>query len=296
MNHIFSLSKPLVNFSHLSIRAANSSYRHFTRLAYKNIPGLIYIPDFLNEKSQQDLLKHSLILQSKIAEISTSASAYKSKSHNLNKDRFYKLLNLQDLPGRKINAQRFEDYGDTGHELTYFMHNHNIPAFIQELLIPRIEELDVVKKLKLYTAAQLQPFDWRFTFNIYNYSHARQPGFDWHTDIPANGDITSITTLLSSTDFELRKQSEPEITYSVPLSPGSIVLLSEEVRWGWEHRVVPQAHDFTVPQNMISRISLVLGCKRDEGQAQIREAFYPLNKRSSISNPDLAIYRLFQSF
>ena len=221
------------------------------------IPGLVYQPNFLTENVQQSLYAQALCLHDKICIHREGASFHKSQGHNLPFERHYRLLCFEDTPGRKINAQNFVDYGSPGHELTYFINNQNIPSFIHEGLISRINQLEPIQAL----ASQIEnPLNWRFTFNVYKEDGAKQAGFDWHKDIATNGEITSITTIFGNATFQIRPEDKTSYsaTYSLPLTAGSIVLLSGDSRWKWEHRVLSQETSAT---GGIGRISLVLGCR-----------------------------------
>jgi alkylated DNA repair dioxygenase AlkB len=221
------------------------------------IPGLVYQPDFLTKNTQQSLYAQAIQLHDKISTHREGAPVYKSQGHNLPFERHYKLLYFEDMPRRKINAQNFGDYGSPGHELTYFINNQNIPDFIHKELITRIRQMAPVQTL----ASQSEtPLNWRFTFNVYKEEGAKQAGFDWHKDIGTNGEITSITTIFGNATFEIRPEDKTSYsaTYSLPLTSGSIVLLSGDSRWKWEHRVLSQE---TSAISGIGRISLVLGCR-----------------------------------
>lgn len=221
------------------------------------IPGLVYQPDFLEENSRQSLCDQALQLHDKICTHRKGASMYKSQGHNLPFKKHYNLLHFEDILERKINAQHFVDYGGPGHELTYFINNQNVPNFIHEGLINRVSQIAPIQAL----ASQSEtPLNWRFTFNVYKEEGSKQAGFDWHKDIASNGEITSITTLFGAAIFQIRPEDKTSYsaTYSLPLPPGSTVVLSGESRWKWEHRVLSKESGV---ENSIGRISLVLGCK-----------------------------------
>eukprot|EP01098_Paradermamoeba_levis_P003959 TRINITY_DN1740_c0_g1_i1.p1 TRINITY_DN1740_c0_g1~~TRINITY_DN1740_c0_g1_i1.p1 ORF type:complete len:185 (-),score=46.77 TRINITY_DN1740_c0_g1_i1:260-814(-) len=155
------------------------------------IPGLIFIPDFVDHQTQQKLVQHSFDLKSKIIKRAEAANVYKSQGHNLLKERLYKLLYVEDgtkeEPMRRINAQHFTNYGDQGHDLTYFIDNKNIPNFVKEALVPRLEALEVVKSIN-----HDGPLNWRLTLNTYEKNETvAQAGFGWHKDIAVNGVVTS---------------------------------------------------------------------------------------------------------
>ena len=215
------------------------------------------ILSFLSENARQSLYNQALRLHDKICTHREGATFYKSQQHNLPFERHYRLLHFDDIPGRKINAQNFVDYGGRGHELTYFINNENIPSFVHRELISHISRMEPVQNL---AAKKSTPLNWRFTFNVYKEQDAKQAGFGWHKDIAANGDITSITSIIGNATFQIRPegQSSCSSTYSLTLTPGSIVLMSGDFRWKWEHRILPQETSTT---DGIGRISLVLGCR-----------------------------------
>lgn len=98
---------------------------------------------------------------------------------------------------------------------------------------------------------------------VYRKISSQQAGFGWHKDIATNGDITSITTIFGSAVFQIRPEGKDDCTTtcSIPLIPGSIVLLSGDSRWKWEHRILP-SETSTVQSQDVGRISLVLGCRK----------------------------------
>lgn len=222
------------------------------------IPGLIYQPDFLNKETLQLLREQTLELHDKICVHREGASEYQSQGHNLPFERHYRLLFFEDTPGKKINAQNFVDYGGTGHELTYFIGNHNIPSFIHENLISRISQMEPVQAL---SSKKESPLNWRFTFNVYNKENAQQAGFDWHKDIATNGDITSITTIFGNATFQIcpEESTDDAEVHSFSLTPGSFVGLTGDSRWKWKHRVLSQ--EISSLSDRIGRISCVLGCR-----------------------------------
>ena len=84
-------------------------------------------------------------------------------------------------------------------------------------------------------------------------SPATRPGFPYHKDLPANGDVTMILTLQARGDLELVPETDPHRSPSqVLLHPGSLLVLSGEARWRWLHRLRP------VPDEK-QRMSVVFG-------------------------------------
>jgi hypothetical protein len=229
-------------------------------------PGLHFIPEFLNRRAQEQMLPKALRLHQSIqlkAQVATDvkATTYLSKQHNLESDEYYKLITLEDENGKKLDLQYFEKYGEKGHTLTYFMGTKNIPAFVQEALVTPMEQLHEVQALK--TKSDGKPLEWNFTLNTYRPTDnhpERIPGFDFHRDIPSNGEITAIFTLLAEADVQMKQDGDSPISYTARLIPGSLFLLSWDARWKWLHRVLPRDVPL-IDLETIRRISLVLGCK-----------------------------------
>eukprot|EP00933_Yihiella_yeosuensis_P051809 TRINITY_DN49782_c0_g1_i1.p1 TRINITY_DN49782_c0_g1~~TRINITY_DN49782_c0_g1_i1.p1 ORF type:complete len:266 (-),score=41.66 TRINITY_DN49782_c0_g1_i1:400-1197(-) len=224
------------------------------------VPGLVYQPRCLEGHACQALASQARELDAKIRTHRQGAESHTSKAHNLPFEKLYKLIRFEDVPGRILNAQSFVDYGSDGHDLTYFINNENIPSFIHEELVSRISQMSAVKDLR--STMDTSP-KWRFTLNVYRKISSQQAGFGWHKDIATNGDITSITTIFGSAVFQIRPEGKDDCTTicSIPLIPGSIVLLSGDSRWKWEHRILP-SETSTVQSQDVGRISLVLGCRK----------------------------------
>ncbi|MCB1108897.1 MAG: hypothetical protein KDK44_04500 [Chlamydiia bacterium] len=185
------------------------------------------------------------VRQSALEAAKTPVKTYLSKQHNLQSDEHYKIVQIKDGTTVK-QAQFFEKYGDKGHTLTYFMGNENIPTFVKEALIEPLTKTPEI-------AALGSRLNWKLTVNNYSQNSKERAGFPWHMDIPSNGDITAIITLISQGTLEVSAEKKPEVADATfHLIPGSMFLLSGEARWKCLHRVVPQKG--------ASRLSLVLGC------------------------------------
>lgn len=261
------------NFTQLPF---TTTVRRFSSHIEKNqtVPGLRFIPKFLNDFKLASLQKESLQLHHTINELGTSAKetsakTYLSKQHNLKSKESYKLLTYTEGQGR-INAQFFKHYGEDGHELTYFIGNKNIPGFIGHSVIVNLETLPEIQTLWSQSTnptslgAEVPRFNWNFTFNAYVISQDKPdklPGFPFHIDAPFNGDISAILTLVSSAQLEMKKD---DFHSSILLTPGSLLVLSGEARWKWQHRVLPIKNENTLIQTkfgLVQRISLVFGCQ-----------------------------------
>ncbi len=229
-------------------------------------PGLRFIPKFLDNQAQEQLLSQSLLLHKQIEQIAkntpgTQARTYLSKQHNLKTDEQYHLVTLE-TNNQMLALQHFFKYGEEGHTLTYFMGTQNIPQFIKDELITPMEQIEVVKELKA-EKKENKPLDWNLTLNTYKpplQMPYQMPGFDFHKDIPSNGDITAIFTLLSEADVEMKPTMESLVAYRETLIPGSLFLLSGSSRWDWLHRVQPKGIP-VIDSEAIRRVSLVLGCR-----------------------------------
>lgn len=217
------------------------------------VSGMRFIPNFLNPNDQSRMLDSSLLLHQKIVKAAEKElrRIYVSKEHNLIIEKSYQLLKIDGQ-----FCQHFGNYGENGHALTYFQNNSNIPPFVKELVVDRMEELKEVKNLKSNRKSGL---NWKFTFNTYKTIDDQVAGFPFHKDIRSNGDITAIVTLYSSAELQMRKSAHEQPCVSLQLTPGSLFVLSGEARWDWEHRVLPQKIH-AVPINDLARISLVVGC------------------------------------
>ncbi len=224
-------------------------------LLVSHIPGLRFIPNFLNKAAQGKMLQKSLSLHEKISFVSQNERSriHLSKQHNLIVDRFYQMLNIDGQ-----YCQHFARYTEDGHALTYFQNNKNVPTFVKEMVIQRMEELEEVKKIKLGEPSNSQ-LNWKFTFNTYKANENHVAGFAFHTDIRSNGDVTAILTLLTGAELQMKKPEAETSSFSLQLTPGSLLVLSDEARWDWQHRVLPQKLEVVTGE--IARLSLVVGCR-----------------------------------
>lgn len=195
-----------------------------------------------------------------------------SQQHNLSSDEYYERVEILDDDGKKRRAQYFDKYGDHGHQLTYFMNNSNIPSFIVDNVISKLLNVKEIKDLGD------EDLNWMFTFNAYNFQRDSGiiPGFPYHVDSDFNGDVTVILSLMCGASMEVRPLPAPGATTDpkdkkyhmrFELSPGSLVLLSGEARWLWQHRTVPrsikggESDTGSTEGNDMQRMSLVLGCR-----------------------------------
>lgn len=244
--------------------------------------GLHYDPSFFTSKCHNDLVGQSLQLRKKILDSRQASreNAVKvvtslSKQHNLTTDEYYERVEVKDDKGKTCRGQYFDKYGDQGHELTYFMNNSNVPSFVLNQVVTKLCSKEPIKEVG-------NPLNWMFTFNAYRPvdDSGVIPGFPFHVDSDFNGDITGIVTLVCPAALELRPKpatndsqiddiiSNKNSYRTIELEPGSLLLLSGEARWDWQHRVVPGSKDKVA--NVIKgfencgvhRMSLVLGCRK----------------------------------
>lgn len=193
-----------------------------------------------------------------------------SQAHNLKQERKYIPLRVADpLEGGILRCEHFEEYGSSSHALTYFRGNENMPRAVDPIL-DALREVDVVKSLSPTRKSTRKDVDalglqWKLTLNSYkartdkdevSLKEAGGALFPWHTDLPANGEITAIATLFAPAILEFSPYPDAEGDPTrIIAKPGSLVLLSGPARWEWVHRAVP--HPDAAGKE---RISLVFGC------------------------------------
>ncbi|CAJ1335319.1 unnamed protein product [Effrenium voratum] len=229
------------------------------------VSGLHLNNDFLTEAEELDICREV----TRVFSLARSASALiakpvRSQSHNLPFDEHFKRVNVPAMQAcdQMLACEYFDKYGDQGHELIYFSRGplDSVPNFVQSLVVDRIRDILALLPATSEKGKLVHPSPdafrdkWRLTLNHYSNSGAAdRPGFPFHKDIRANGDVTMILTLGSSATMELAQETEPHVpTVSVKLHPRSLLLLSNEARWRRVHCVLPVA-------SPAERSSLVLG-------------------------------------
>ncbi len=234
--------------------------------------GLLILNDFFPKKQLDVIKREAIHLHKAIEEEVKNRPAlrtHESQEHNTKKREFYQLLRLRDSPSRAINCQHFNTYDEKSHKLSYFIGSSNLPAFLNQSIIPRVLQISQVGTLTLG-----RKLDWNFTFNTYAAREGNTPsmaGFSFHKDIPSNGEVTMIYSLGAPTVFKIRHPDDDSKGESFPLEENSLVLLSGESRWLYEHCVVPVKVEESKPllfeqAQTIYRISLVLGFSRLQEQ------------------------------
>ncbi|MEM1283418.1 MAG: alpha-ketoglutarate-dependent dioxygenase AlkB [Chlamydiota bacterium] len=234
------------------------------------ISGLYIYPDFLPPEDQKNLQEKVINLHTYIVNESKNSNSQRcqtflSRYHNLSSDEHYRQIQLNDAQGNKVTCQHFEKYGESGHKLSYFIGNDNLPTFLQSSLLSRILQIPEV-----ITITEDSQLNWNFTFNTYATTKTQPTklaGFAFHKDIDSNGEVTMIYSLGASSTFHIRHPKKISDTLSVPLLPNSLLLLSKEARWDYEHCVVPVDVDkssslIETQLETIKRVSLVLGFTR----------------------------------
>lgn len=237
-----------------------------TAITGKSIPGLYVYPDFLHTEQQYELQKQALHLHRMLLNNVTDSkvqrcTTFLSKYHNLKSNEYYRRVEIDDPSGKKIRCQHFEKYSEDGHKLTYFIGNSNIPKFITNLISSVLQLPEVLK------ISQKNQDEWNFTFNTYATSNKNPSvlsGFDFHKDIKLNGEVSMIYSIGASSNFQIRHPDKIDEVQTIPLRHNSLILLSEESRWDYEHRVASvKMNDepslFEDEIESIKRISLVLG-------------------------------------
>lgn len=240
-------------------------------------PGMFFKGDFLDAKVGTLLEEMAVSLQESIEEEVKTAPRKKAAAHNLDEGLTeatsgsgeYRPLMVSDPnseKNRRLPCQAFVGYGDDGHMLTYFMRPSAIPTLVLSHLIPRVGsqmvDLGVVENIP--PEGLDQSGNWRLSLNAYTSTAQNSDDdnvrFGWHTDIEANGNVTTITSLLAPSALELRPKGAQDPVARIDLAPRSLLILSGESRWDWEHRVVaPSSPPVSSLGTSWHRFSLVLG-------------------------------------
>ena len=247
-------------------------YRSFSRLVDTlKVPGLHLFENFLGTQQSSELAELSLAFFSQLQQSagdSQRARTHLSKQHNLSTREEFETISLND-GDVAIEGELFRSYGDTAHQLGYFRGTKNIPEWLWQQLVTKVRKVEAVQQLG-------SQHNWKFTWNAYRCAQSsEQPtGFPWHVDIPGNGDITSIYTLGQSARISLRNTKDKSQMVSHMLPSDSLVLLSGEARWEWEHMVEllepgelasPSLMDLELCAKLqdvgLKRIALVLGAR-----------------------------------
>jgi hypothetical protein len=236
---------------------------------FSKVPGLYLYNRFLSNELHAATLEHIRATQEKVRKTAESslqikARTYLSKQHNLQTDEFYRKVEI-NLPGdmKAISLQYFQSYGSKGHELCYGIGKKNISSFMLESVFPRLKQLQPIDHLYKVNSGE-KPVELRLTTNFYSPSQDtpnQLPGFHWHKDTPGNGSITAIYTLKGDpVIFEIKNEDNEKEVHSLSVTEGSLLILSEESRWKWLHRIVPSIIKNS-PQCQLERISLAFGFK-----------------------------------
>lgn len=217
--------------------------------------GLRFIPKFMPPKDYAKIVQdafqmHAFIVEEAKGKAKIGARTYLSQQHNLKSDEHYKVLKIDQR-----DCQHFERYGENGHTLTYFIGNKNIPSCVEGLK----EKIANLEEVRARFAKNMR-LTWNMTFNTYGSVNRVRSGFPFHVDIPSNGAITSIFTLLSDAELQMKRFHDANPTFSVTLEPNSLLLLSGDSRWKWQHRILSSPLQSSMLK--IERMSVVLGCRQ----------------------------------
>ncbi|MFI5344178.1 MAG: hypothetical protein ACHQUC_08155 [Chlamydiales bacterium] len=236
-----------------------------------SIPGLKIITNFLKNDERTAVQSSALQLHQHIINQNSlgrdvPCRTFLSKQHNLSSDESYRIVKLEDGEKKQIKGLHFDKYSETGHRLTYFIGNDNIPNFVRSTLISRFLEMPEINRL----VDKDIPLKWNFTFNSYapTRNNANQlSGFEFHKDVASNGLISMIYSIGMDSIFEMRFPDQPTRIFSFPLAANSCLFLMDEARWIYEHRVSQvncEAQPSLLESSLesIKRVSLVLGCLR----------------------------------
>lgn len=235
-------------------------------------PGLIVARSFLSPSMHDNLLTNCLLLSRSCQQQALVAPArdatipqpmeVRSARHNLRSEERFSPLRIAD-GDTVLSCEHFARYGEEGHALTYFRGNANIPSFVKQLVIPRVE--DSVAPVAQLRAAKAEPLVWKMTLNVYRTTSAEHvAGFPFHVDIPSNGVVTMILSLLSGAHMDLRPLHDDDNSASlcgVHMEASSLVVLSGEARYKWMHRTLPAPSPPGTQPGHVSRVSVVLGCQ-----------------------------------
>jgi hypothetical protein len=248
---------------------------HSKRMYSKiNPPGLQYQTNYLSPTEYKEL---SSKLDSLHGEIKREAllndEKIESRQHNLTStQRSYQNIQITDSHSNRIKLEYFDTYGGKGHELLYFQRNQNLPDFARELVSKHLDPY--ARKLLTNDQQQERELEWKMTLNYYTKMDLSAsngngedlwPGFPFHTDIATNGDVTFIISFSAPAIMELKPNETSEDVSQIVLEPNSLLILANEVRWNWLHRIVPTGDQFEFEGNRFvrsqERKSMVFGCR-----------------------------------
>lgn len=242
-----------------SIGPGRSGMNHSQQNAtHPEVPGLFFFRDFLPTSVSQDMTNAARKLMERLEHdqqtsnrpaLRTPIVPMKDSVHS--EEAFWQFP--VDRPDSK--CEFFPRYGEEGHSLAYFRGQRNLPEFVAEDVLPAI--LDVMVREQPGVDDEPLTIDsdigWRFTINRYQTSNGKLPGFPFHTDVETNGDVTMILNVQREAVFEI---TDAVHVVRIELPVGSLLILSGESRWQWQHRVADSTE-----AEATERISLVLGCR-----------------------------------
>lgn len=211
-------------------------------------PGLHILPNFLS-KNTYDILRSHLVHMYNNAIYQKQFIEPLSKNEIRNNG-----LNVMTSENHyffpKDNMHFLENSVCKGHDFSYFFGKNNVPNFIKYNV--NINEL--CKSVHLPN-----PINYNCGVNFYKSCNKIQTGLKWHTDLSLHGDVIILFGFLNSSKLEFRRPLSVNPEYSFEFSQSSCVIISNDARWKYEHRVVEK--ETNVNNNEISRISLSIGVK-----------------------------------
>ena len=117
----------------------------------------------------------------------------------------------------------------------------------------RVAWPDSIEKI-MRRAAALTGRTYEVCVGIY-YPDGRA-GIDFHTDLPAFGDTTSIASvsLGAARVLTLRDRRDPALRLPVPLAPGSLLHMGDDFQARYEHALLPDPHCHEPRINLTFRV------------------------------------------
>lgn len=224
---------------------------------FLRLPGLALRPEFVTAAEATQLWQQALAVLAQVQRQSGTRKTAVSPLHNLQHEKKeFEAVTIEREDGSPIQGEYFAQYGTRGTSLAYFRGRHNLPRFIASFIDTRIAPLPETQAVARQVGKAVPDLTWRWTFNHYAVVPQREPVlFPFHKDIAVNGRISCILTLGSPALFEMATdEKEPRLVEAVTLKPRSLVVLADESRWNFVHRVV------AAPQTG-ERISFVFGCQ-----------------------------------
>lgn len=231
--------------------------------AVAGVPGLFLQADYFSPDLAARLVAESVALYRRLETqvgrgdqletVSIPQPAYvRSQEHNLPSEERFTQVSLEEISGRTVRCEYFPRYGEDGHALAYFQRNNNLPDFVADDLLPGIEE--TIQNIGLVES--VAGLVWKLTMNFYRTAGDKVAGFPFHVDIPSNGVVTMILNIHREARFQIARDGK-QVDLVLPV--GGLLILSGESRYEWKHRVLPGDVPDESRDDLVQRVSLVLG-------------------------------------